>query len=87
MSELVNLRNEVSGVSMSVTAKEAQRILSHPVFGKVNKVVRTPKPEVLAHSGGRDFHPDEPRSEGAVRMVAPEPESGPRRRYTKKESE
>lgn len=47
MSELVNLRNEVSGVSMTVTAKEAQRILSHPVIGKYQKVVRTDKPEVL----------------------------------------
>lgn len=72
MSELVNLRNDISGRTETYTAEAAQRILSHPVFGKYNKVVRTAKPEVLAH----------PRP-----AASEEREPAPRRRYTKKEAE
>lgn len=44
----VNLRNTVSGQSKEYTKEEADRILAHPVWGKVNEVVRTAKPEVLS---------------------------------------
>lgn len=47
----VNLRNTVSGQSTEYTQEDADRILAHPVWGKVNKVVRTPKPEVLSAEG------------------------------------
>lgn len=48
MTALVTLRNTVSKQSAEYTKEDADRILAHPVFGKVNKVVRTAKPEVLA---------------------------------------
>lgn len=48
MTALVNLRNTVSGQAKEYTQEEAERILAHPIFGKVNKVVRTAKPEVLS---------------------------------------
>lgn len=47
LDEFVSLRNTISGAAMEVTRRKAQEILSHPVFGAVNEVVRTPKPEVL----------------------------------------
>jgi len=42
------LRNTISKQTKQYTEKEAERILNHPVFGKVNEVVRVNKPEVLS---------------------------------------
>ena len=44
---LVALRNKISRQAYQVPADEADQILAHPVWGKVNEVVRTAKPEVL----------------------------------------
>jgi hypothetical protein len=44
------LRNTISGVATEYTPEEAAHILKHPVFGKVNKVVRVAKPEVLSET-------------------------------------
>lgn len=41
------LRNTISGVTMTVTDKEAEKYLSHPVFSNHMVEVDTPKDEVL----------------------------------------
>ena len=45
----VILRNTESGIAREYTPEEAERILAHPIFGRVNEEVRTAKPEVLHH--------------------------------------
>lgn len=44
---LIALRNKISRQAYEVPADEADQILAHPVWGKINEVVRTAKPEVL----------------------------------------
>lgn len=44
---LIALRNIISRQAYEVPADEADQILAHPVWGKINEVVRTAKPEVL----------------------------------------
>lgn len=46
-NRLTILRDTISGATMQVSEKKAQAILNHPVFGKRNIRVETPKPEVL----------------------------------------
>lgn len=46
-AEIVALRNTVSGVAFELSRDKAEKVLAHPVWGKVNEIVRTPKPEVL----------------------------------------
>jgi len=47
-AEIIALRNTVSGVAHEYPKDRAEKILAHPVWGKINEVVRTAKPEVLA---------------------------------------
>lgn len=47
MSAYISLRNKISRQATQYPAAEAEAILAHPVWGKHNEVVRTPKPEVL----------------------------------------
>lgn len=61
MSDLfVVLRDTISGATIEVPPAAAERILAHPVWGRRNKVVSSPKKEVLAASylvgedGGRE---------------------------------
>ena len=64
MTAFVNLRNTVSRQTAEYTKEEADRILAHPVWGKVNEVVRTAKPEVLATVE----HTDPQRSDETVEV-------------------
>lgn len=47
-TQLVALRNTISGQAHEYPEAKARKILKHPVWGKVNEEVRTAKPEVLS---------------------------------------
>lgn len=57
-TRLIPLRNTISKVVTEYPEAKAQKLLSHPVFGKVLEVARTAKPEVLA-SKPEDYEGDQ----------------------------
>lgn len=69
---LIALRNKISRQAYEVPADEADQILAHPVWGKVNEVVRTAKPEVL-HATGDDEPSDDQSTSYADVSTQPTP--------------
>lgn len=68
---LINLRNTLSGISSEYSPEDAERILAHPVYGKVNKVVKSPKPELLGHPFPADSVTDTTEAE----VETPDPDA------------